>query len=83
MLFIIKGMGLGLALLSMLRLLNLFEASNISLFQINKYPKAVQLVYNELSHRLSNIMNRELTSIIMEAKKPKALRLYEPSIEPV
>jgi len=45
------------------------------------YPEIVKLKHKELCESLNNLKSdRQLRYLIMEAKKPKALRLYEPKI---
>lgn len=48
------------------------------------YPERVQKEFSKLIETLENsISNRQLEYIVMEKKRPKALKLYEPKIEPV
>lgn len=56
---------------------------HLEALEINKYPQAVRESFNQLTDTLTSLFKKELNPIVMEAKKPKALRLYEPSIKPV
>jgi len=51
---------------------------------VDLYPAVVQSEYKELCDSLKETRSaRKLFHLVMEAKKPKALRLYEPKIVPV
>lgn len=59
-----------------LRYLNLIPTEN--------YPKSVQDEFQSLKKILNDaISDRKLEFIVLEKKRPKALKLYEPKIEPV
>lgn len=59
-----------------LRYLNLIPTEN--------YPETVQNEFEVLKKLLDeSISNRQLEFIVIEKKRPKALKLYEPKIEPV
>ncbi|KAJ8941561.1 hypothetical protein NQ318_011520 [Aromia moschata] len=50
----------------------------------SKYPKEIKTAVEDFVNLLDeDRLKRKLDYIVMEAKKPKALRLYEPKIEEV
>ncbi|CAH0555497.1 unnamed protein product [Brassicogethes aeneus] len=56
-------------------------ANYLKLVKVDKYPKVVKEAKLSLEKLLeNNRKERKLEFIVMEAKKPKALRLYEPKI---
>ncbi|KAF6209736.1 hypothetical protein GE061_015485 [Apolygus lucorum] len=50
---------------------------------LDKYPLSVRNKMLEVSKMLDILKTQELPPLIMEASKPKTLRLYEPNIKPV
>lgn len=56
---------------------------HLDLLEVKKYPSSVREAYNQLIELLEKINDKEMIPLMIEAKKPKALRLYEPSIQPV
>lgn len=52
----------------------------LKLIPRNNYPKEVQAEFEKLLNGLSSF-NRVMEFIVMEKKRPKALKLYEPKIE--
>ncbi|CAH1404285.1 unnamed protein product [Nezara viridula] len=57
--------------------------NHLDFFEIKNYPSSVREAYYQLIEILVRINNKEMVPLMLEAKKPKALRLYEPSIQPV
>lgn len=56
----------------------------LNLIPKQNYPERVQKEFENLIEVLQNsVANRTLEYIVMEKKRPKALKLYEPKIEPV
>lgn len=56
----------------------------LELLPTRNYPKTVQTQFENVSRQLKDRkIERKLEYIVMEAKKPTALRLYEPKIEEV
>lgn len=56
----------------------------LDLLPVGSYPQIVQDLYNRVTKQLEHKrMNNNLNFIVLEAKRPKALRLYEPKIEEV
>ncbi|KAJ8917757.1 hypothetical protein NQ315_005208 [Exocentrus adspersus] len=55
----------------------------LEMIPTNSYPKEVKTSLEVLTKTLRDSKNKTLKYIVMQAKKPKALRLYEPKIEPV
>jgi nucleolar protein 14 len=56
----------------------------LELLPTRNYPKTVQTQFEKVSRQLTDRkIERKLEYIVMEAKKPTALRLYEPKIEEV
>ncbi|XP_039275726.1 nucleolar protein 14 homolog isoform X3 [Nilaparvata lugens] len=55
----------------------------IAKFKISKYPKSVADILDQLKTSLDKICNKKMDYIVSEAKRPKALKLYEPLIEKI
>ncbi|RZF43750.1 hypothetical protein LSTR_LSTR009173 [Laodelphax striatellus] len=55
----------------------------IAKFKVTNYPKSVVEIFNKLQISLDKIREKDMDYIVNEAKRPKALKLYEPLIEKV
>lgn len=55
----------------------------LSKVPVEVYPQNIKLEINKLFELLSNLKDKKMQFLIVERKKPKALRLYEPKIETV
>ncbi|XP_076163740.1 nucleolar protein 14 homolog l(3)07882 [Ptiloglossa arizonensis] len=55
----------------------------LKLNAFNKYPSTVKKHIKQLRKDLKELKNKKLEYIVLEKKKPKPLRLYEPRIETV
>ncbi|KAK9501496.1 hypothetical protein O3M35_012211 [Rhynocoris fuscipes] len=56
---------------------------HINSLEVNKYPESISKTVENIKTSLNEIKNKGLPQIIKEARKPKALRLYDPNIRPV
>lgn len=55
----------------------------LKLSSFNKYPSSVKKHIKQLRKDLKELKDKKLEYIVVEKKKPKPLRLYEPRIETV
>lgn len=50
---------------------------------LKKHPKQLRELGKQVDEKLTGLMNQEMEFLVLPKKKPKALKLYEPKIEPV